>query len=144
MLIFATKITSIMKITVKLCFVLALVFTACQESMEQRAVREAREYTERMCPTPVYNDTRTDSVTFDVDSRTYTYHCSFHNNLDDSLAINNIKDQLNKQLKLALTDATNIKSYKEAGFNFQYICRSAKHPETILYQATFKAEEINR
>ena len=42
----------------------ALLF-ACQESMEDRAAREAKEYTKRMCPTPIYNDTRTDSVTFD-------------------------------------------------------------------------------
>ena len=121
-----------------------LLLIAChQESMEERAAREAREYTERMCPTPVYNDTRTDSVTFNITSKTYTYHCSFINKLDDEKVISKLKDELNKQLKQALTDATNIKAYKEAGFNFEYICYSAKNPKTILFRAKFKAAEIN-
>ena len=44
-----------------LCSVL---LSGCHENMEKRAQREAREYTEKYCPTPVQNFTRTDSVVF--------------------------------------------------------------------------------
>ena len=131
----------------KICliFTILLGVTACrQESMVDRAAREAKEYTERMCPTPVYNDTRTDSVTFDKVSKTYTYHCSFLNVLDDSVAIAGIKDKLHQQLLEALIENTGIKAYKDADFSFQYICRSAKNPKQILYQDIFKSKQINK
>lgn len=128
-----------------LIFVVLLAMTACkQESMVDRAAREAKEYTERMCPTPVYNDTRTDSVTFDKNSKTYTYHCSFLNTLDDSAAIASIKDKLHQQLKEALIENTGIRAYKDADFSFCYICRSAKNPKQILYQDTFHSKQINK
>ena len=97
-----------------LFIIITLSMIACrQESLVDRAAREAKEYTERMCPTPVYNETRTDSVTFDKISRTYTYHCSFLNYLDDSAAIANIKEKLHQQLLEALIENTGIKAYKE-------------------------------
>lgn len=44
-----------------------LTFTACHhETIEERAAREAKEYTQKMCPTPVVNFTRTDSMVFDL------------------------------------------------------------------------------
>lgn len=131
----------------KVCLFFAIVcmMVGCrQESMVDRAAREAKEYTERMCPTPVYNDTRTDSVTFNKASKTYTYHCSFLNLLDDSTAINRIKDKLHQQLLVALIQNTGIKAYKDADFNFEYICRSAKNPHQILYKDLFKANQINK
>ena len=56
---------------------LTLLFVSCHESLEERAEREAREYTERNCPTPVVNFSRTDSVRFDREARNYIYYCSF-------------------------------------------------------------------
>lgn len=122
---------------------IALLF-ACQESMEDRAEREAKEYTKRMCPTPIYNDTRTDSVTFDKLTKTYTYHCSFFNLLDDSANFNRVKDQVHELMLKELVEATNIKAYKDAGFNFEYVCRSAKNPKLILYRDLFKSSQINK
>ena len=128
-----------------LFIIITLSMIACrQESLVDRAAREAKEYTERMCPTPVYNETRTDSVTFDKISRTYTYHCSFLNYLDDSAAIASIKDKLHQQLLEALIENTGIKAYKDADFSFEYICRSAKNPKQILYKDNFKAKQINK
>ena len=49
-----------------------MMLASCHESIEERAQREAREFTERYCPTPVVNYTRTDSVAFDMKSKTYT------------------------------------------------------------------------
>ena len=46
---------------------------SCQESMEDKAARAAADYTRKYCPTPVINYTRTDSVSFNKSTRTYTY-----------------------------------------------------------------------
>ena len=122
--------------------VAAVMLAACQESLEDRAERECKEYTQRMCPTPMYNNTRTDSVTFDKATKTYTYHCSFFNQLDDSAAINRVKEQLYNDLKKGIIEDTHTKAYKEAGFNFHYLCRSAKNPNAVLFEALYKAEEV--
>lgn len=125
-----------------LIMVSATLLCACQESLENRAERESKEYTQRMCPTPIYNNTRTDSVTFDKATKTYTYHCSFFNVLDDSAAINRVKDQLYVDLRKGITEDTHIKAYKEAGFNFHYLCHSAKNPKIILFEALYKAQDV--
>ena len=49
----------------------SLLLCSCHENLEKRAQREAREYTEKYCPTPVQNYTRTDSVAFDVKTKIY-------------------------------------------------------------------------
>ena len=73
---FVTKFKNEEKKMKKILFgIMTLALMAsCTESMENRAVREAREYTEKVCPTPYINDSRTDSAVFDKDSRTYIYY----------------------------------------------------------------------
>ena len=115
---------------------------ACQESLEDRAARESKEYTQRMCPTPVYNSSRTDSVTFDKQTKTYTYHCLLYDRLDDTATINRVKQQLHEELRKGILEDTHTKAYKEAGFSFRYVCRSAKDPKIVLYDDTFKAADV--
>ena len=62
-----------MKKTIR-CIIALTLLASCTESLEDRAVREAREYTEKVRPTPYINDSRTDSAVFDKTSRTYTYY----------------------------------------------------------------------
>lgn len=50
---------------------------SCQETMEEKAARQAKEYTERYCPTPVVNYSRTDSIVFDRERKVYIYYISF-------------------------------------------------------------------
>ena len=38
---------------------LASLVVSCTENLEDKAVREAKEYTEKYCPTPYVNDSRT-------------------------------------------------------------------------------------
>jgi len=113
-------------------------FTACHESIEKRAQREAREYTERNCPTPIINSSRTDSVTFDIDTKTYTYYCSFFDRLDNAEAINKNYKQLNDGFRDLSINNTSLKVFVEAGFTFKYIVRSGSNPETILFQGSYK------
>jgi hypothetical protein len=63
--------------------------------------------------------------------------------LDDSANFNRVKDQVHELMLKELVEATNIKAYKDAGFNFEYICRSASNPHLILYRDLFRSEDIN-
>lgn len=104
----------------------AALFTACNESLEKRAQREAKEYTEKFCPTPVSNYTRTDSVVFYPETKTYHYYCSFVDRMDDAEIINQNKQAIDEMLLKAIIQSTELKPYKEAGFSFAYTCHSDK------------------
>ena len=118
----------IIKMKKKILLVLIpFVLIACHESLEDRAAREAKEYTEKYCPTPVNNFTRTDSVVFDKATRTYHYYCT-----------------INDGLLQSITKSTNIKAYKEAGFNFAYTCRSQKNPRLILFEGMYTQKDYDK
>ena len=119
---------------------LTLLFVSCHESLEERAEREAREYTERNCPTPVVNFSRTDSVRFDRETRNYIYYCSFVDRFDNENIVNENKDQIHKGLYNAISCDVGLKQYVEAGFSFTYIVRSDKQPSKVLYRDTIKVK----
>ena len=101
---FVTKFKNEEKKMKKILFgIMTLALMAsCTESMEDRAVREAREYTEKVCPTPYINDSRTDSAVFDKDSRTYIYYLSLRNKADNAEAIALNRNKLHNLQKQAL------------------------------------------
>ena len=117
--------------------------TACQKSIEERAEEEARTYTEKYCPTPVYNNTRTDSLAFDRAERTFTYYCSLTGVLDSAEVIEQFRNDLQDGLLKSIRESTQLKLYKDEGFNFRYILHSEKKPEQILFESTFKPEDYN-
>ena len=115
----------------------AALFTACNESLEKRAQREAKEYTEKFCPTPVSNYTRTDSVVFYPETKTYHYYCSFVDRMDDAEIINQNKHAIDEMLLKAIIQSTELKPYKEAGFSFAYTCHSDKEPQKVLFETKY-------
>lgn len=117
--------------TIFTCFLLS-----CHESLQERAAREAKEYTERCCPTPVINYTRTDSVKFDIESSTYTYFCSFVDMFDDEKVISENRKFLHDGLKDNITSNVALKPYVDAGFRFAYVVHSDKNPKQILFNDT--------
>ena len=119
----------------------AALFTACNESLEKRAQREAKEYTEKFCPTPVSNYTRTDSVVFYPETKTYHYYCSFVDRMDDAEIINQNKQAIDEMLLKAIIQSTELKPYKEAGFSFAYTCHSDKDPKKVLFEATYTKKQ---
>ncbi len=121
--------------TIFLSFLFLL--TSCHESLEQRAEREAREYTEKYCPTPIVNFVRTDSIAFDKTTLTYKYYCTFSNKMDNIQLVKQNENQLRTALLTALRENTNIKVYKEAGYKFSYTMYSQKHPSEMLFTTTF-------
>lgn len=107
---------------------------ACHESVSDRAEREASEYTRKYCPTPVQNFQRTDSLVYNRESNTYIYYCTFFDQLDDAAVVSKIRRQLDEGLKKGIRENTSLKVYKDADFNFLYVCRSAKNPSQVLYK----------
>lgn len=117
---------------------LSLTFCSCQESMEQKALREAREYTRRYCPTPVINNSRTDSITFDPTHRLFTYYFTFVDAMDDAELIQEHQAELVEILTNSVRESTSMKQYVEAGYKFRYVCHSQKNPKVVLLQTNIK------
>ena len=111
---------------------------SCTESLEDKAAREAKEYTEKYCPTPYVNDSRTDSATFDKSTKTYVYYISLRNKADNKQVINANKDKLHKMQKEALDNNPGLKKYKEEHFTFRFVYHSAKNPKEVLLDDVFK------
>ena len=117
---------------------LASLVVSCTENLEDKAVREAKEYTEKYCPTPYVNDSRTDSATFDKSTKTYVYYISLRNKADNKQVIEANKNKLHKIQKEALDNNPGLKKYKEEHFTFRFVYHSAKNPKEILLDDVFK------
>lgn len=115
--------------------------TACHESIEDKAERQAREYTRKNCPTPVTNSVRTDSITFDKATREYTYYCSFTDKMDNTTMVNQYRNAIHQQLTEAIKQSTSIMAFKDAGFIIVYKCRSASNPKQMLYTDRFEPKD---
>ena len=123
-----------------IAFMITTSLSSCQKSLEERAKEEARNFTERLCPTPVVNFSRTDSMTFDSSTKTFVNHCTLTDKMDKQELINDNKQKLHDEFKKAITESTNLKIYKDAGFKFRYILRSESNPQKVLFDDTFSVE----
>ncbi len=115
------------------CFALS----ACHESLSDRAARESKEYTEKFCPTPVINDERTDSMSFDKTTHTMNYYRTLSGKADNPQVIKFNAKKLRSVLLKALVDDPGSQAYKNAGFNFHFQYRSAKHKGKTLFEVIY-------
>lgn len=127
-----------MKKTIWICLA-ALLLVACQETMDERCAREAREYTEKNCPTLVGEGVTMDSLIFDQPTRTLTYNYTVEGRIDSAEILQqyDMKALLLKELK----NSTSMKAYKEAGYNFRYVYYSAKKKGKKQLEATFREKD---
>ena len=121
--------------------IFASLLLSCTESLEDKAAREAKEYTEKYCPTPYVNDSRTDSATFDKNTKVYTYYVTLRNKADNKKAIDANREKLHKLQKEALDNNPGLKKYKEAHFSFRFIYHSEKDPKQVLLDDSFKYQK---
>lgn len=120
-------------------FAAVLLLSACQESLEQRCAREAMEYSKKNCPAPIAKGVTIDSMSFDVATHTLIYSYTLDGVIDDTATIrkNNPREQMLQQLK----NATAMKPYRDAGYNFRYTYFSTKHKGQKLFEATFQEKD---
>ena len=116
-----------------------MLFVACQESLEDRCQREAKEFTEKSCPRHIDTEIVLDSMTFDKDSHTIGYCYTLQGSLDNPQRVD--KDRFSEALLLEVKNSTNIKLYKDAGYSFRYTYYSEKNSGTKLFEATFREND---
>lgn len=116
--------------------------TACKhETIDDRAAREARDYTLKNCPTPVNNYCRTDSMTFDRATRSLVYYYSLVDKADNEEVMRMNEKKMHEALLNGIISATNLKAYKDASISFRYVYRSASNPQKTLYETTFTKKD---
>lgn len=114
----------------------AVAFAGCQESLEERAARETRSYTEKNCPTTIVpNRIVMDSMTFDAATHTIGYWYRFQGDLDVDSGLKT--DEMRDLLLTALRNETTLRVYKDHGYSFKYTYCSQRHPENVLFQTMF-------
>ena len=135
--------TTLIKISLSLlCGIAVLPFiTSCQESLEKRAAREAKEYTQKSCPTPERDYTIIDSLGFDLSTHTFIYYYTLTGTADNASGIEGHEGELHDVLIRAVRNNTSMKRYKEEGYSFRYVYRSQKNKNQKLYDTTITAEE---
>jgi len=131
-----------MKKLLSLVTVLA-VLASCHESIEERAAREAQEYTKKYCPSPVVNYVRTDSTVFDIETKTYCYYSTLVGRMDNDTIIRQHQAVLQSGLLEGIREDTNIRGYKKAGFNFAYVLHSDREPTKVLFKVKYTPKEYN-
>lgn len=117
--------------------------TACQETLEERAYREAKEYTEKNCPTPPKDNAVTDSIVFDKATKTHWEYYKLVGDYDIPEAIAPHVGELKQHLLDNIINNPGLQPYKEAGFRFGYVVRSESNPKLIILKAVFGPKDYN-
>jgi ADP-ribose pyrophosphatase YjhB (NUDIX family) len=132
------KIVTVMKKIVLLLMSLVLL-TSCQESLEDRCDREAKEFTEKNCPRQIAAEIVMDSMTFEKTTHTISYLYTLNGSLDDTAKVDSA--HFTELLLMEVKNSTNLKLYKDAGYSFRYAYYSAKENGTKLFEATFRESD---
>ena len=118
-----------------------IVFTACQESLEEKAAQEAKMYTQKNCPAMIGENLRMDSLTFEISTRTLHYYYTL-SGIADSVGLFD-EETARGSLLNELKNTTSMMVYKEAGYRFAYTYHSQKNPKTILFDMVFSEKDYN-
>ena len=118
-----------------------LLFIACQESLEQRAQRALRDYSDKNCPMVINESVTLDSCAFDIPTLTLNYYYHLSGAFDNDSSVNAKSGEMRQLLIESLKNETSVRTYKEAGYSFRYIYYSKTEPDDILFETTIKKED---
>ena len=120
-----------------------LLLTACQESLEEKDAREAREVTESKCPMPIGDNMYLDSIVFDIPTLTQTQYFRFTGNSDNDSTVENIvsNNDLKGTLVKELKNTPSYKALMNKGISFRYIYGSTAEPEKTYIDITVTKED---
>ncbi len=119
-----------------------LLFTACQESLEERAARVLQEYSDKNCPMQLSESIVMDSCAFETESHTLHYYYSLMGQMDNDSTLD--KTKMREMLVGALKNETSTRVYKEAGYSFKYTYFSQSKPGTLIFETTMTKEDYGR
>ena len=120
----------------------AFLLFSCQESLEDRAAREAQEFNRKFCPQRIDDNSRLDSFTFDKASHTFTRHFTITS--ADSLSAERAKEkqfELRKALVEEVKSDMNMRVFKENGYSFRFVAHSGLDTSIVLYDSTITKED---
>lgn len=112
---------------------------ACHESFEDKAAREAKEFTKEECPQPIGNGITIDSMTFEKGTRTIHYYYTI-SGFADTTAID--KKETEGELLKGIKGNMSIRKYKDEGFSFAYTYFSKKHKGQKLIDVKFTSKDL--
>ena len=117
----------------------AMTTIACQESLEQKAAREAELYTRKNCPSQISENIIIDSMTFEASTHTLHYYYTL-TGVADSVGVLNPSDARGALLA-GLKNTTALGAYKDAGYQFVYTYRSQKNPQTVYFETVLSKKD---
>lgn len=119
-----------------------LMLAACQESLEQRAQRTLKEYSDKNCPQMMNkeNTIMLDSCAFETDTHTLHYYYTFMGPMDNDSIATKGEAMRNLLLESVKNDPT-TRIYKEAGYSFKYTYFSQKQRGKLLFETCFAAKD---
>lgn len=104
---------------------LALMLSACKESMDDRIERELEQFTQNQCPKPIDKYTVMDSAIYRRPTKTIEYHYTVQGDLDnDTIYSTDLEEVFHDQLYENITKSIQLKPYKDYGCSFHYFYRS--------------------
>jgi hypothetical protein len=118
---------------------LVLFIASCQESLEDRCAREAKQYTAKNCPVRMDKNIIMDSLTFEKATHTLHYYYRLTGLADKDGALDSIDAK--SLLKNELKNSTSMKTYKDNGYNFAYTYHSEKDPNKVVFEAIFTEKD---
>ena len=118
---------------------LAMFLASCQETLEERCAREAKEYTAKNCPARLEDNIIMDSLAFEKSTRTLHYYYRLTGTADKEGALDSARAR--NLLKDMLRNTTSMKIYKDNEYNFAYTYHSEKDPRKLLFEVTFTKED---
>ena len=120
---------------------LMAVTVGCQESFEDRAARETAEYNKKFCPLRVDASTTLDSIAFDKATHTkrsyFTLEGAADNKERAALNASMIRESLVSEIK----NSPNELKFKEAGYSYYFVYRSASEKGATLFETTITKED---
>ena len=123
-------------------FLLPLIlFSACQESLEKRAARTLQDYTEKNCPMQLSETIMMDSCAFEPEGHIMHYYYTLMGAMDNDSTLN--KEAMRKLLVEALRNETSTRTYKEAGYSFNYSYYSQKERGKLIFETTMTTEDYS-
>lgn len=121
----------------------ALLCASCQESFDERCVRESREFTQKYCPKSVDDGIVLDSATYDAAARTYSYWYALSGRLDKDDVREELRrrsGELKERVLRSLRNSIELKPYKDEGISFSYVYVSDSLGKPFL-RFTFTAKD---
>ena len=116
-----------------------IMLSSCQEKMEERAERDARETTEKRCPMRL-NEVGSiimERIVFDKTTHTWRQEYLFDLDADAQIEEGTAREALIKELK----NTPSYKAYMDNGFNFQYIYFRMSNPKDTVINITLTPQD---